>query len=111
MLNLFLYVNLVSHKAIISVTLHKVGSSSREVIILPSFFTIGTLVIDIMVFVCHVTLQNHVIFVLLYDEEPVKVYHHASTFGGHRHCGSEDIMVLVCHVILQDYVTRGDVTV
>ena len=64
-----------------------------------------------MVFVCHVTLQNHVIFVLLYDGEPGKVYHHASAFGGHRHCGSEDVMVLVCHVILQDYVTRGDVTV
>ena len=41
-----------------------------------------------MIFVCQVTLQDHVIS--------------DSSVGDCRHCGSGDILVLVCHVISQD---------
>ena len=58
-----------------------------------------------MVFVHHVTFQDHVIKAL-YDfvEGPLKVSHHPAKFGGRRHCGKEDIMVLVYHITLQDHV-------
>ena len=53
-----------------------------------------------MVFVCHVTLQDHVIKALY-------VYHRRSKCGDHRHCGSGDIINLVCLVILQDHMIKG----
>ena len=64
--------------------------------------------VDIMISVCHVILQNHVIK-SLYDfmGGTLMVSHHSVSFGGHGHCGSEDIMVFICHVILRDYVTKG----
>ena len=31
----------------------------------------------------------------------------SASFGGYRHCSSEDIMILVCHVILQNRVIKG----
>ena len=52
-------------------------SSSREAIILPSLLAIHSCNRDMMVFVCHVTLQDHMIKAL-YDFMPVKAYHHPS---------------------------------
>ena len=46
-----------------------------------------------MIFVCQVTLQDHVIS--------------DSSVGDCRHCGSGDILVLVCHVISQDSRIKG----
>ena len=62
-----------------------------------------------MVFICHVTLRDHVIKALfdVYGLERLKISHHTNKFGVHRHCGSGDIMVLVCHVISQDHVIKG----
>ena len=51
-----------------------------------------------MVFVSHMTLQDHALF----DFTPLKINHHPTMFGGHRHCGNGDIMLLVCRVISQD---------
>ena len=36
-------------------------------------------------------------------KEPLKVSHHPTKFGGHRHCGKEDKMILVYHIISQDH--------
>ena len=47
---------------------------------------------DIMVFVCHVTLEDHVAI--------------ATLFGGHSHFGS-GVMISVCHAISQDHVIKG----
>ena len=70
------------------------SSPSRQVTILPCLVAKSTLVIEIMVLVCHMTLQDHVIKVLY-------------KFGDHGQFGSGDIMVLVCHVILQSHLTKG----
>ena len=48
-----------------------------------------------MVFVCHMTLLDHVIkalfdFLFL---EPLKISHHPTKCSGHRQCGSGNIMV------------------
>ena len=84
-----------------------------------------------MVFVCYVTLQDHIIKALndfmvsprhfrcwedlcahtrkkkrFYGLAPLKRSHHITKFDGHRHCGSGDIVVLVCHIISQDYVIK-----
>ena len=63
---------------------------------------------DIMVLVCHMILQDHVIKALYNcGKSPPIVSHHPAWSGDHGHCGCGDIMVLVCHVILQDHVTKG----
>ena len=59
-----------------------------------------------MIFVCHVTLQDHVIRTLC-ELEPFKISHHPTKFRGRSHCDSGDIMVLVFHVISQDHVIGG----
>ena len=46
---------------------------------------------DIMILVCHVILQDHVI-----GYHPVKL-------GGHRHSDIADIVVVLCHMISQDH--------
>ena len=38
--------------------------------------------------------------------EPLKISHHPTNSGGHRHCGSEKIMALACHMILQGYMIK-----
>ena len=58
---------------------------------------------DIIVLVCHVTLQDHMIngscdFMV----RTLMLGHHPAKSCGHGHCGSEDIMILVCHIILQE---------
>ena len=56
---------------------------------------------DIMVFICHLTLQDHMI-IALYDfkfKSPSVLSHHPTTFGGHMHFGSGNIVVLVYHMI------------
>ena len=56
---------------------------------------------DIIVFVYHVILVDHVIKVLndFMGKSPFKVCHHPTKYDGHRHCGSKAITVLVCDVI------------
>ena len=63
---------------------------------------------DIMVFVCHLTLIDHVIkrVKCLYEEELLKAAHHTAKFGRNKHCDSEDIKVLVCHVISKYHVIK-----
>ena len=60
-----------------------------------------------MIFVCHMTLQDHVIkklctFVVMTPQ----VSHHLAKFGGHRYGNSKDIMIFVCHVISQIHVIK-----
>ena len=65
---------------------------------------------DIMVFICHVTLQDQVIKVLikwLYSRKSLKTSQHPTRFVSYRHCGSGYIIVLFCHVIFQDRVIKG----
>ena len=63
---------------------------------------------DIMILVCYVILQDHVIKGLsLYRQAPIKVSYHPANFVGHKHCGGGDIMILVCHVMLQDHLIKG----
>lgn len=38
-----------------------------------------------------------------YGWELLKVCHHATKSGYHKHCGSEDIIVLVCHITNWSY--------
>ena len=47
---------------------------------------------ELMIQVCHVISQDHVIKESCYFMSGPK-------FGGHKHCGSENIMILICHVI------------
>ena len=58
---------------------------------------------DIMVLVCHLTSQYHLIkgSCEFMDGTPTPPHHkpHPVKLDGHRHCGSGDIMDLVCHVI------------
>ena len=60
-----------------------------------------------MVFVCHITFEDHVIKTF-YDFMviPFKVSHHRTKFGGHRHSGKGDIMVLLCQEILQNHMIK-----
>ena len=62
-----------------------------------------------MIFVCHVTLQDHVHVIRALFDFMIKSHsrHHPSKFCGHRICGSGDIIVLVCHEISQDQVIKG----
>ena len=62
-----------------------------------------------MIFVSHVTLQDHVIEVScnFYELELLIFCHHHVKFGIRRYYGSGDIMGLVCHVILQRLETRS----
>ena len=78
-----------------------------------------------MVFVCHMTLQDHVIKVLFdfYGLELLKIKHHPTKFndhsrmikasyqpakfGGYSYSASGVIMVLVYHVILQYHTIKG----
>ena len=46
-------------------------------------------------------------FTQLYGKETLKVSHHPTKFGGHRHGGSGDIVVLVYPVVLQDHLIKG----
>ena len=64
---------------------------------------------DIIIFVCHVTLQDHVIRGLcnFMVRSPSKTSYHPTKFCSHRHCNSADVMVLVCHVMSQDHVIKG----
>ena len=64
-----------------------------------------------MVFVCHVTLQDHMIQ-LFYDftvwSSSRKVpRHHPVRLGGHSHCSSGNKIVLICYMISQDHVMKG----
>ena len=61
---------------------------------------------DIVISVCHVILQDHVI--KRYGQEPAKVSYHHAKFGGDRHCGNRDIMILGCHVISKDQKSPRD---
>ena len=58
---------------------------------------------DIMVLVCHLTSQYHLIkgSCEFMDGTPPPPHDkpHPVKLDGHRHCGSGDIMDLVCHVI------------
>ena len=49
-----------------------------------------------MVFVCLVTLQDHIIKALYYlkRKEPLKVSNHPAKFVGHEHCDKRDIMFI-----------------
>ena len=73
--------------------------TSPLVIILLSLVAIGTLVIEIKWFL--------ILFLMIFDNELIKLYHHSSKLGAHRRCGSGDIMVLICHVILQDHAIKS----
>ena len=46
-----------------------------------------------MVFICHVTLQDHLTIAFL------KVSRNPTKCGGHRQCHIVDTTILVCHVI------------
>ena len=59
-----------------------------------------------MVFVCHVTFQDHVVKALIDVLVRSSSKSVPSKFGGHEHYGSEDIIVLVSHVILQNHDRR-----
>ena len=48
----------------------------------------GTVIVAIVVLVCHVIWQD-------------------TKFGGHRHSGSGDVIVFVYHVILQDHLIKA----
>ena len=39
----------------------------------------------------------------IYAREPFTVRHHASNFGGFRHCGSGNKTFLICEVIPKDH--------
>ena len=69
---------------------------------------IGTVGGNIMVFVCHVTLQDHVIKVLndIMVRSPSRYATILINFVGHKHCGSKDIH-LVCHMICQKHMIKG----
>ena len=43
----------------------------------------------------------------LHGQDPLKVSHQPTKFGGPRQGGNGNIMILVCHVILQDHVIKG----
>ena len=81
-------------------------SPSRKVIILPSLVAIGPLVMEINGFCLSRDLTKSCNQGFLWLGACVKVYHHPSKFGGHRHCASLDKMVLVCPVILQNHVIK-----
>ena len=57
---------------------------------------------DIIILVCHVTLQDHVIKGLcdFIGKCDFNVSYHPAKFGGDRRPDSGDISILVCHVIL-----------
>ena len=57
-----------------------------------------------MVLISHVILQNHVTEALL---TLLKVGHHPSESGCHKHPGSRDVMVLVFHAILKDHMIKA----
>ena len=61
-----------------------------------------------MFLVCHVIKQDHVIKGSGdHDvDDSLKVSHHPSKFGSHRHRGIGDIMLLVCHVISSSHVIK-----
>ena len=63
---------------------------------------------NIMIFVCHVTLQDHVIKVLcnFMVRSPSNISYHPTKFRNHRDCNSADIMVLACHMMSQDHVIK-----
>ena len=54
-----------------------------------------------MFLVCHVIKQDHIIKGSGdHDvDDSLKISHHPSKLGSHRHRGIGDIMLLVCHVI------------
>ena len=64
---------------------------------------------DIMVLVCYVILQNHMIrgSCKYKDETPLGKSISPAKFGGHTHCHSGDKMVLVCQMILHNHVIKG----
>ena len=62
---------------------------------------------DIMIFVCHVTLQDHVIRAFCGFMVRSFSSHYPIKFGGHTHCGREDIIVLACYMMSQDHVIGG----
>ena len=62
---------------------------------------------NIIVFVCHVTMQDHVSVIWLYGLELLEKSHHPTMFGILRHCGNGGIIVSDCHVILQDHMIKG----
>ena len=61
-----------------------------------------------MSFVCHMTLQDHMIKGLSdFIEEPMKISHHAAKFGCNRHSFSKDIQVFVCDMTFRDHLTKA----
>ena len=75
-----------------------------SVTILPSLVTIGTLYWRYISFILSrdFTRPRYQSIIWLSGLEPLKISHHLTKFGGHRHCGSGDI-VLFCHAISQDH--------
>ena len=58
-----------------------------------------------MIFVCHVTLQDHVIKVIN-DFMVRSLSKYVTEIGSHRHSGSRD-MIFVCHMTLQGHLIRA----
>ena len=60
---------------------------------------------DIMVLVCHMILQDHVIKGSRHfmGRSPPRI----AKFGNHRRSDSGDIAFLVCHLILKDHTIKG----
>ena len=55
---------------------------------------------------CEIAEPRDQIFNWLYGYEPLKVCHHPTTFGGHRHCGGGDVIALACHMISQTHMIK-----
>ena len=83
-------------------------SPLRYVAIVRSMVAIGTCGSrDIILLVCHVISQDHVIKGSFdYRLKPMKVSYQISKFGGHSYCGSRVMMLFVCHVTFQDHVIK-----
>ena len=61
--------------------------------------------VGIMILICRMISQDHVIKSLL-DFIGIKIIYYPTKFGDHSYTGSGDIMVLACHVISQDHVIK-----
>ena len=62
---------------------------------------------DIMLLVCPMTSQDHVVKGWRDFIGETMVIHHNTKFGGLKHCGIGDIKFLFCQVISQDHMIKG----
>ena len=61
-----------------------------------------------MTFVCHVTLEDHLIKQSCgFIEELIKISHDPANFDCTSHFCSRDIQVFVCHVTLEDHAVKA----